>query len=269
MSEGVPPGGVDFHCHLDLYPDFEAAIAKAEAARIYTLTVTTTPKAWPRNLELTRGTRYVRAALGIHPQLVAERADELALWEHYLPETRYVGEVGLDAGPRFYRSLDAQKQVFRTVLERCADTGGKILTVHSVRSVPTVLEMIEHHFPQYRGVVVLHWFAGTKAEARRAAALGCYFSVNAEMIRSERGKKLVSDLPLSRILTETDGPFTKIDGEPAEPARVQTTADAIARVRKASKDSITDAIRTNLRMLIAAGSSSKKPMYGAGMEWGL
>ena len=69
MSDDVQAGGVDFHCHLDLYPDLQAAIAKAEAARIYTLTVTTTPKAWPRNHELTRGKRYVRAALGLHPQL--------------------------------------------------------------------------------------------------------------------------------------------------------------------------------------------------------
>ena len=77
MTEATHTAGVDFHCHLDLYPDFEAAIAKAEAARIYTLTVTTTPKAWPRNYELTRHTRFVRAALGLHPQLIAERADEL------------------------------------------------------------------------------------------------------------------------------------------------------------------------------------------------
>ena len=101
MSDDVSAGGVDFHCHLDLYPDFETAIAKAEAARIYTLTVTTTPKAWPRNHELTRGTRYVRAALGLHPQLVAERAAELALWEHHLPEARYVGEVGSTPAPGF------------------------------------------------------------------------------------------------------------------------------------------------------------------------
>jgi len=91
---------VDFHCHLDLYPDHASAVRAAEAARVYTLTVTTTPKAWPRNHELATGTRYVRAALGLHPQLVAERASELTLWERYLPETPYVGEVGLDAGPR-------------------------------------------------------------------------------------------------------------------------------------------------------------------------
>lgn len=250
MSDDVPSGGVDFHCHLDLYPDLEAAIAKAEAARIYTLTVTTTPKAWPRNHELTRGTRYVRAALGLHPQLVAERAVELALWEHHLPETRYVGEVGLDAGPRFYKSLDSQRQVFRTVLERCAEAGGKILTVHSVRSVPMVLDMTERHLPRDRGVVVLHWFTGSKAEARRAAALGCYFSINFEMTRSERGRALVAELPMDRLLTETDGPFTQIDGRPTEPTDSRMVVEAIASVRNLPAYAIAKAVRTNLQTLL-------------------
>jgi TatD DNase family protein len=245
-----PPGCVDFHCHLDLYPDFEAAIAKAEAARVCTLTVTTTPKAWPRNHELTRGTRYVRAALGLHPQLVAERAGELALWERHLPETRYVGEVGLDAGPRFYKSLDAQKRVFRTVLERCAEAGGKILTVHSVRSVPIVLEMIERYLPQARGVVVLHWFTGTRADARRAMALGCYFSINSEMLRSEGGRALVAALPLTRLLTETDGPFTRVADQPAEPHTVGATVGAIACLRKESQEFVAHAIQANLRRLV-------------------
>src|SRR5882672_9500233 len=129
MSKDDTFVGVDFHCHLDLYPDHEAAISRAEKSRTYTLSVTTTPKAWPRNCELTR-----------NPQLVAERAGELPLWERHLPETRYVGEVGLDAGPRYYKSLDVQKQIFQTILQRCAEAGGKIITVHSVRSASAVLD---------------------------------------------------------------------------------------------------------------------------------
>jgi TatD DNase family protein len=241
---------VDFHCHLDLYPDHEAAIARAEAARICTLTVTRTPKAWARNHELTRHTRFVRAALGLHPQLVAELAGELSLWERLLSETRYIGEVGLDAGPRFYKSLDAQKHVFRGVLERCAEAGGKILTIHSVRSVPAVLEMIERYLPQDRGAVVLYWFTGSKSEARRAATLGCYFSVNAEMTRSDRGRALVTELPIDRLLTETDGPFTQIGGRPSEPADVRTTVAAIADVRNLPIEAVATAVRSNLRSLL-------------------
>lgn len=250
MTSDLQSVGVDFHCHLDLYPDFETAIARAEAARVYTLSVTTTPKAWPRNHDLMRNTRYVRAALGLHPQLVAERASELSLWERYLPEARYVGEVGLDAGPRFYKSLEAQRHVFQIILERCAEVGGKILSVHSVRSVPAVLDMIERYLPQDRGVVVLHWFTGSKSESRRAAALGCYFSVNAEMVHSDRGRALVADMPMDRIITESDGPFTRIDGHPAEPTDMRMTTDLIASVRNVPAHEMARSIQVNLQTLL-------------------
>ncbi|PYE30652.1 TatD DNase family protein [Rhizobium sp. PP-WC-1G-195] len=251
MSETPSIRGVDFHCHLDLYPDHAAAVAKAEAARIYTLTVTTTPRAWARNHELTRHTHYVRAALGLHPQLVAERADELSLWERHLPEARYVGEIGLDAGPRFHKSLEAQKQVFQRILVRCAEAGGKILTVHSVRSVPAVLDMIEAHLPTERGTVVLHWFTGSKSEARRAAALGCYFSINAEMTRTDRGRDLIASIPRNRILTETDGPFTHIQGRATEPSDAPLAADILATILGLSPDDMAKVVVTNLRSLLS------------------
>lgn len=95
-----------------------------------------------------------------------------------IAQSTYVGEVGLDAGPRFYKSLEAQRDVFRTVLERFAAAGGKILTVHSVRTAPIVLDMIERHVPRGRATVVLHWFSGSASNARRVATMGCYFSVN-------------------------------------------------------------------------------------------
>ena len=66
-------GLVDFHCHLDLYPDHSTAVREADAAEVFTLAVTTTPRARPRNHELAQRTKHVRAALGLHPQLVAER----------------------------------------------------------------------------------------------------------------------------------------------------------------------------------------------------
>jgi len=243
---------VDFHCHLDLYPDFASAVADAERAGVYTLTVTTTPKAWPRNLEVTRGTQYVRAALGLHPQLVHERAEEISLWEEYLPQTRYVGEVGIDASPRYYRSLEIQKQVFERVLSTCAKAGGKILTVHSVRSAKTVLDLIEQHLPVDKGRIVLHWFSGSKSEARRAVQLGCFFSINSQMMQNDRGRALVSSLPLERLLTETDGPFTQIAGKPASPTDVSRTVNELAILGQKSPDDLALVIRQNLKLLLQA-----------------
>lgn len=245
-------GLVDFHCHLDLYPDHTAAFAECDRTEVLTLAVTTTPKAWPRNRKLAATTRHVRAALGLHPQLVAERAGELALWEEYLPQARYVGEVGLDAGPRFYRSLEAQKQVFERVLRVCSRAGGKVLTVHSVRAATAVLDMVEVHLPSSRGGIVLHWFTGTAAEARRAVDLGCYFSINAEMLQKDRLRTLVAMLPLERLLTETDGPFTQCGDRPAKPADVAAVVDRLAHLRGVEASEMATTIRSNLQCLVAA-----------------
>ena len=208
-------GLVDFHCHLDLYPDHAVAVRDAEAAGVFTLAVTTTPLAWPRNHELAQRTKHVRAALGLHPQLVAERENEIELWDRYLAETRYIGEVGLDAGPRFFKSLDAQKRVFQHVLQRCAQAGGKVITVHSIRSAKAVLDLVETHLPPERGKIVLHWFTGTKSEAKRALELGCYFSINAGMLGNEKHAPMMQTIPLDRMLTETDGPFTRAGDRPS------------------------------------------------------
>jgi TatD DNase family protein len=247
----MPTGLVDFHCHLDLYPDHATAFAECDRAGVLTLAVTTTPKAWPRNRELAGSTKHVRAALGLHPQLVRERGGELALWEEYLPQARYVGEVGLDAGPRFYRSLEMQKQVFERVLRACGRAGGKILTVHSVRAATAVLDMVEAHLPSSRGRVVLHWFTGTAAEARRAVDLGCYFSINAEMLCKERSRAMVATLPPDRLLTETDGPFTQSDGRPAKPADVEAAMKELARLRGVEASAMALAVRANLRFLVS------------------
>ena len=77
-----------------------------------------------------------------------------------------------------------------------------------------------------------------------------YFSVNAEMIRSGRGKALVANLPMDRLLTETDGPFTRIDGRPTEPTDARAAIEAIAGVRSVSPDAIARTIRTNLQTLL-------------------
>lgn len=238
---------VDYHCHLDLYPNHTAAIAECEHQGVYTLTVTTTPKAWPRNYDLAANSHYVRVALGLHPQLVAERAKELQLWEKYLSQARHVGEVGLDAGPRFYRSIELQKQVFERMLTLCARAGDKILTVHSVRAAAMVLDMIEKHLPPARGHVVLHWFTGTRAEARRAIDLGCYFSINAEMLKKERHRELVAALPLDRILTETDGPFCQREGRPVRPSDASVVVDLLAQTLAIEPATVATAVLSNLR----------------------
>jgi TatD DNase family protein len=245
-------GLVDFHCHLDLYPDHRAVVQEAEAAGVFTLAVTTTPRAWPRNHEFAQATHYVRAALGLHPQLVEKHANELALWDTYLKEALYIGEVGLDAGPRFYKSLDLQKKIFEHILRRCAEAGNKVISVHSVRTVKAVLDHIEAYLPPGQGTIVLHWFTGTKAEAKRAIEMGCYFSVNAAMFNNERHISMVSALPLERLLTETDGPFTQTGERPSKPSDVLVVVESIGRLHGISSVEVVANIKSNLRRVLTA-----------------
>lgn len=240
---------IDFHCHVDLYPDPPAVIAKCDQLGIHTLAVTTTPKAWPQNKKWTERSTHVRAALGLHPQVIAQREHELPLFEQYFAEARYIGEVGLDAGPQHYRSLDAQMRVFRRVLELCASSTGKVLSVHSVRATSKLLDAVEELLPADRGTLVLHWFSGTNTEARRAADLGCYFSINHAMLQGKRDD-LVRCLPSDRLLTETDGPFIKIGDQPSQPADVADTVTRLASVLNKPREAVTNLLASNLRTLV-------------------
>jgi TatD DNase family protein len=242
-------GLVDFHVHLDLYPDHQKAVQAYEQAGVYALAVTTTPLAWPQNQALTAGLRFVRPALGLHPQVIASRHEEISLWDEYLVQARYVGEVGLDASRQHYSSFDLQQRIFSHILGACARHGGKILTVHSVRSASRVLDLIEELLPPDRGRVVLHWFSGSQKEASRATQLGCYFSINKEMLSTDRGKSLVASLRDDRILTETDGPFTNVDGKDSRAADIQLVVDALARTRGRSAEAQKHLILDNLRTL--------------------
>jgi TatD DNase family protein len=226
-------------------------ISDCDRHGIATLAVTTTPKAWSRNYQLAAHSKHVRVALGLHPQLVSERAAEIIEFERLLPETRYVGEVGLDAGPAFFKSLSEQKEVFQRILQLCAANGDKILTVHSVRAVGQVLDMIEAHLPPGRGRVVLHWFTGTRAQARRAAELGCFFSINSRMLVKPSHRELVKQLPEDRLLTETDGPFVKMDDRPVVPHDVVATVSDLGYLLGTPSADLARRLLDNLRTLVS------------------
>ncbi|TGG92482.1 TatD family deoxyribonuclease [Natronospirillum operosum] len=244
------PDYVDFHTHLDLYPDLAQAIAACERKRVATLAVTTTPKAFERNIELSTDSDFVRVGLGLHPQLVADRHMEIDLFEKLLPRTRYVGEIGLDRGPAHYRSFDLQKLVFGRILRACAKQGDNILSLHSVRATKPVLDMLDEHLPPNRGCVVLHWFTGSKADVRRAVDRGCYFSVNESMLASAPGARVMREIPINRVLTETDGPFITRAGNPIDPGDVERAIEMIASSVGSSFEDLRTQILSNLNRLV-------------------
>jgi TatD DNase family protein len=241
---------VDYHVHLDLYKDHEWAAQHCATQNIQVLAVTTTPVAWQRNCDVAKGFPGIRIGLGIHPQLAAEREADIELFEMLAGRTRFIGEVGLDAGPRHYRTLDIQKRVFLRVLKAAAKSGPKVVSLHSVRTAGQILDTIQQHCSHADLRFVMHWFSGSKAEAERAIKAGCYFSINRAMLNSPNGARLAAGLPTDRILTETDGPFTQgEDGKPTEPGNVQPVLRGLARLRAVPESGLRNQIADNLLRL--------------------
>jgi len=231
MNNATAARGFDFHCHVDLYPDPTATIAACDRNQIITLAVTTTPKAWPQNRKWAARSAYVHASVGLHPEVVGDRYAEMPLLEEYIKESRLVGEIGLDGSPQHLKSWNNQMTVFVRALTAAQRLGGRVISIHSRRAANDVIKCLEQHVPPGRALPILHWFSGSMVAARRATELGCFFSVNARTLEHDPGVALARSLPIDRLLTETDGPFTSIGDRCSEPADVIVTAERLASAR--------------------------------------
>lgn len=241
---------IDFHCHVDLYPDPQHVIQECVLRDIYVLSVTTTPSAFHGTNALAAGVSRIRTALGLHPQLAHERKRELPLFRKLLPSVRYVGEIGLDGSPDLKQHWEDQVLVFRSILCDCQAFGGRILSIHSRRATSDVLDHLEQHAGA--GTPVLHWFSGTMTELKRAIAMGCWFSVGPAMLVAQKGRSIVLQMPRDRILPETDGPFVQIQGKPAYPWDVTKVIDYLASSWNVSGNIVNDQLRHNLRTLVSS-----------------
>jgi TatD DNase family protein len=240
---------VDFHCHLDLLPDFERRVLDSDIQRIATLAVTTSPKAWPRNQELCSRTRLVQAALGLHPQITEQRQQEVEIIQQYLSRAKYVGEVGIDGRHPWIKTIELQRQIFARILSICAETGKNVvLSIHSARAVQPVLDCLKPFLcPSTRLYAVLHWFTGTASQAKEASRMGLYFSINPRMTQTRSGRETIKCIPSDRLLTETDCPFA-IAPDSRREALLNTIRD-IATIRSVDDDSVADLIRCNFHAL--------------------
>jgi TatD DNase family protein len=244
---------IDFHCHLDLYPNPHEVAEEAQRRSIGLLSVTTTPSAWRGTAALGDDRTAVKTALGLHPQLARQRRTELSKFDELLPQTNFVGEVGLDGGPENKASWDDQTQVFRHILQTCSAAGGKVISVHSRRAVDPTLELLSLH--ETSGTHVLHWFSGTGRQLARASELGCWFSVGPAMLAGEKGRALIAAMPRDRVVLESDGPFATINRKPLFPWDVEPSMPSIARVWDLDIEIASAQIRSNEVRLIQRASS--------------
>lgn len=216
---------IDSHCHLDRYPRPMEVLRDASKSGVVVVAVTELPSAYQR-LALRLGSRpSVRLALGMHPlRARLATALELTLFTRLLDRTDYVGEVGLDDSREGHSTLREQRKVFEYLLGQ-PRIRTKILTVHSRGAeAETIERLADAHV-----TAILHWYTGALGHIDAALDAGFYFSVNTAMLRSRSGLRVLATVPPDRVVTETDGPYTKIAGRASQPRDIPQTVLALSR----------------------------------------
>jgi TatD DNase family protein len=232
---------LDTHCHISAYTDPVAVIRAAEETGTSIVAVTEDPDEY-RRLRTRLGRRSnVDVALGLHPLRAASfTPNHLARFFRLVPQTTWIGEVGLDYSKVGAATKRQQLRVFDVVLTE-AQPGRHPLTVHSRGAEKDVIRLLaDASLP-----AILHWYSGPIGIIDDALTAGLYFSFNVAMVRSSKFASLLGAIPADRILLETDGPYAKSGGRPTQPHELDEVVTTLAGNWGISQQEATRAILRN------------------------
>ena len=191
----------------------------------------------------------VYCALGIHPENYAEwneQAKQFLLENLDKPKVVAVGEIGLDyhygneqadlQKKVLVEQLHIAKQFDLPVIFHVRDAWEDFFAV-----VSEYLDLIK------RGVV--HCFEGNSAIAQKALALGLYISVTGLITFKPRAalRAAVAEIPIQKIMVETDAPYLTPEphrGEINRPEYTALVADKVAEIKGMTSQQV-DEITTN------------------------
>ena len=157
----------------------------------------------------------IRVGLGAHPWYISDgrvTEKDIELLLELMGETPYIGEIGLDFSSRYCVDglQELQVKAFTQICARAAELSRnsqpRVLSMHTVRSVDAVLDILEQTGAAQACIPIIHWFSGSSNELQRAIKLGCWFSVGEMSLKTKRGREYAKVYPKDKLLTETDLP---------------------------------------------------------------
>ncbi|WP_249978742.1 TatD family hydrolase [Vreelandella olivaria] len=241
---------VDSHCHLDRLSehthggDIAATLAAARAANVSQfLAIAVTLDDMPKLAAIAREHHDVAISAGLHPLHTASKEpsveDIVEVAEQYGAVA--IGETGLDYHYRDSVSVEVQHKRFKRHLMAASELELPVI-VHTREAKQETLSLLrEYSNPQVGGV--LHCFTEDLDMAREAVRLGFYISLSGIITFRNAAslRELACQLPLDRLLIETDSPYlapVPYRGKPNEPAWVVEVAECIAKARNISVDEV-------------------------------
>jgi len=260
---------VDSHAHLES-EDFDAdraeMLARAHAEGVEAILAIGSGGSGPDNLgaaiNVAKDYDWIYASIGIHPQHAAEAREK-----HYPqlaalalnPKVIAWGEIGLDYHwPEPAREV--QHEVFRRQLELAREANLPIV-IHCRDAWDDCLAMMETEWAPSGLGGILHCFTGTLEDARRGLEMGFMvsFAANVTYPKMQHLRDVAKELPLERMLTETDSPFLppqKLRGKRNEPANVVEVARTLASVRNLGSDEVAATTAANFQRFFRLGAST-------------
>jgi len=154
-----------------------------------------------------------------------------------------IGEIGLDF--KYEKIWDKQMKVFDEML-RLAEKLDLPAIIHSRGTTAQIVDML----PSYKlKKVLLHWFSNPISALSKAVEKGYYITEGTPTAYSNGIRDVVRRVPLTNLLTETDGPvrFFKppFDGKRTTPAFIPTVVKAIAEIKKMDAEKVAEQIIGN------------------------
>jgi TatD DNase family protein len=260
---------IDSHCHLDfpqLAADETGVLSRARGAGVGgMLTIGTRLDQFDAVRAIAERHANVWCSVGVHPHEAKEEGQRtpdrlLAAAGH--PKVIGIGETGLD----FYYEHSPraeQAESFRSHIAAARESGLPLI-VHTRDADRETGDILEEEYAKGPFTGLIHCFSSGPELARRALELGLYISISGIVTfkAAEELRVLVRDLPIDRLLVETDAPYlapVPRRGKTNEPAFVAYTAAKVAELKGVTPEALERATTDNFFRLFA---KAERPACG-------
>ncbi|MBT4932716.1 MAG: TatD family hydrolase [Rhodospirillaceae bacterium] len=257
---------VDSHCHLD-FPEFaddmENIVERAADVGVnHMLSICTYVTKFEQVLAVAKRYENIYCTVGIHPhnadkepEITAEHLIRMAVDDKVIG----FGETGLD----FYYDKsprDIQKRQFRAHIEASREIGLP-LVVHTRDADDEMAEILVEEMGKGAFTGLLHCFSSSRKLADTALELGLYLSISGIVTfkTADELRAIVRDVPLERLLVETDAPYlapVPRRGKRNEPAFTRHTAEKIAEIKGLSLDEVAKVTTDNFFSLFSKANKA-------------
>jgi len=247
---------IDSHCHLTYEPmslSLDETIKRANNDGVkFLLTISTEDKSFKNILDILEKYKSVYGTYGIHPHEAKKHLEIKS--NHIISQVKKskkiigIGESGLD----FYYNHSEKKDQISSFLEHI-DASQKTnlpLIVHTRSAEDDTLKILKDSVQKNDLKILIHCFTGTKKFAFKLLDIGAYISASGVVTfkKSQELAETFKEIPLDRILVETDSPYLApepLRGKPNEPSYITHTVKFLSKLKNISYEKLSESTSQN------------------------